>query len=38
MQKWIDVIRLANNGNLKPDETIEKSEEECKSLLTEEQF
>jgi peptide methionine sulfoxide reductase msrA/msrB len=38
MQKWIDVIRLANNGNLKPDERIEKSEEEWKSLLTEEQF
>lgn len=38
MQKWIDVIRLANNGNLNPDQRIEKSEEEWKSLLTEEQF
>ena len=38
MQKWIDVIVLANKGNLKPDQRVEKTEEEWKSILTDEQF
>lgn len=38
MQKWIDVIRLATNGNLKPDQKLEKTEEEWKNILTDEQF
>jgi methionine-R-sulfoxide reductase len=38
MLKWIDVIRLSTKGNLTPPHRIEKSEEEWKKILTEEQF
>ena len=38
MLNWTDLIRIANNGNPPPDQRIEKSEEEWKSLLTNEQF
>jgi len=38
MLKWIDVIRLSSKGNLAPPQRIEKSEEEWKKILTEEQF
>lgn len=35
---WADVIRYANNGNLEPDNRVERTESEWKELLTEEQF
>ena len=38
MINWNGVIKYANNGNLKPDKRIEKTEEEWKSILTPEQF
>jgi len=38
MQTWTDLIKIANNGNPSPDQRIEKSDEEWKALLTEEQF
>lgn len=38
MLKWIDVLKLANNGNLTPDSRIEKSVEEWATILTPEQF
>ncbi|MCL4151956.1 UNVERIFIED_CONTAM: hypothetical protein GTU68_011926 [Idotea baltica] len=36
--KWIDVLRLANNGNLAPDFRVEKTEKEWADLLSPEQF
>lgn len=36
--QWIDVLKLANNGNPKPDRRVEKTEEEWKQILTPEQF
>lgn len=36
--KWIDVLRYANNGNPRPDKRVEKTEEEWKSILTDEEF
>jgi peptide methionine sulfoxide reductase msrA/msrB len=38
MLKWLDVIKFASNGNPTPDKRVEKTEEEWKELLTEEQF
>lgn len=38
MLKWLDVIKYANKGNLLPDKRVEKTPEEWKSILTEEQF
>ena len=35
---WADVIRYANHGNLEPDNRVEKTEDEWKALLTEEQY
>ena len=34
---WNDVISYANNGNLKPDRRVEKTEAEWKKQLTEEE-
>jgi len=38
MLKWIDVVKFASNGNLKPDQKIEKTVSEWQTLLTPEQF
>ena len=38
MLKWLDVIKLANNGNPLPDSRVEKTIEEWKAILTPEQF
>lgn len=38
MLKWLDVIKYANKGNLTPDRRVEKTDEEWKALLTEEQY
>lgn len=38
MLQWNDVMLLAKNGNLKPDNKIMKSEEEWSGLLTPDQF
>ena len=38
MLKWLDVIKITNKGNPTPDNRIEKTEEEWKNILTEEQF
>lgn len=38
MLKWLDVIKFASNGNPVPDRRVEKTKEEWKALLTEEQF
>ena len=38
MLKWLDVIKYANKGNLTPDKRVEKTDEEWKALLTEEQY
>jgi len=38
MLKWLDIIKFANNGNPIPDKRVEKTPEEWKELLTEEQF
>lgn len=38
MLRWLDVIRLANNGNPAPDTRVEKTPEEWKEILTQEQF
>jgi peptide methionine sulfoxide reductase msrA/msrB len=38
MLRWLDIIRLANNGNPIPDKRVEKIPAEWKSLLTAEQF
>ncbi|WP_339906194.1 peptide-methionine (R)-S-oxide reductase MsrB [uncultured Cyclobacterium sp.] len=35
---WNDVIRYANNGNLKPDRRVEKTDAAWKELLTEEEY
>lgn len=36
--KWTDVLKYAGGANPKPERRVDKSEEEWKSLLTEEQF
>lgn len=38
MLKWLDVIKFANNGNPVPDRRVEKTNQEWKALLTDEQF
>jgi len=38
MLKWNDVVKIANNGNPAPDKRVEKTEDEWKELLTEEQY
>ena len=38
MLKWIDILKFANNGNLKPDTRLEKSDAEWKTILTPEQY
>ena len=38
MINWSDVIKYSNEGNLKPDRRVEKTEEEWKSILSPEQF
>ena len=38
MLTWIDVIKFTNNGNPAPDRRVEKTEEEWREILTEEQF
>ena len=35
---WEEVIKRANHGNPKPDKVVQKSEEEWREILTEEQF
>lgn len=35
---WADVIKHANNGNLTPDRRVEKTEQEWKEILSEEEF
>lgn len=35
---WNDVIKFANNGNPKPPQTVEKTENEWRELLTAEEF
>ena len=36
--RWIDVLKLANNGNLAPDSRVEKTEKEWKKILSSDQF
>lgn len=36
--KWIDVIKIANHGNPKPERRVEKTNEEWKKILTDEQY
>jgi methionine-R-sulfoxide reductase len=38
MLKWLDVLRLARNGNLEPDRKVVKSEAEWRGQLSPEQF
>jgi peptide methionine sulfoxide reductase msrA/msrB len=38
MLKWADIIKLAGNGNPIPDKRVEKTPEEWKAVLTQEQF
>lgn len=38
MLKWLDIIKFANHGNPTPDKRVEKTPEEWKAILTEEQF
>lgn len=38
MMKWSDVVRYAREGNLAPPRRVEKSDEDWKAALTEEQF
>lgn len=38
MLTWLDVLKFASQGNPVPDRRVEKSEEEWKRLLTEEQY
>jgi methionine-R-sulfoxide reductase len=38
MLKWTDVITLARHGNAKPDKRVEKTPDEWRAQLTEEQF
>ncbi|MFK7078358.1 peptide-methionine (R)-S-oxide reductase MsrB [Flavobacterium oreochromis] len=35
---WADVIRFTNKGNLTPDKRIEKTDDEWRNILTDEQF
>ena len=35
---WNDVIKYANHGNLTPDKRVEKTDEEWRNILTEDQF
>ncbi|MFK7049108.1 Peptide methionine sulfoxide reductase MsrB [Flavobacterium columnare] len=35
---WVEIIRLATKGNLTPDKKMERTDEEWKRMLTEEQF
>lgn len=36
--KWLDVLQYAKNGNLTPPSRVEKSDDEWKKILTEEEF
>lgn len=38
MLKWIDILRLAANGNLEPDRRVVKSDAEWRAQLTPEQY
>ena len=38
MLKWNDIIAIADNGNPAPDHRVEKTEEQWKAQLTDEQF
>lgn len=38
MEKWIDIVKYANNGSLEPDHRVEKTDEEWKEILTPEQY
>ncbi|MCP5390970.1 MAG: peptide-methionine (R)-S-oxide reductase MsrB [Sphingomonadaceae bacterium] len=38
MMDWSDVLRLANHGNIEPPRRVEKSEDEWRELLDDEQF
>ncbi|WP_242917272.1 bifunctional methionine sulfoxide reductase B/A protein [Pontibacter liquoris] len=38
MLRWLDIIKFTNQGNPTPDRRVEKTPEEWKALLTEEQF
>ena len=38
MLKWLDVIKYANKGNPAPDKRVEKTEDEWRQILTDEQF
>ncbi|HEX8609259.1 MAG TPA: bifunctional methionine sulfoxide reductase B/A protein [Pedobacter sp.] len=38
MLKWIDIIKLANQGNPAPDQTVVKTEAEWKAQLSEEEY
>jgi len=38
MLKWNDIITIADNGNPAPDHRVEKTEEQWKAQLTDEQF
>ena len=38
MIQWKDVLNYANEGNLEPDRTVEKTEDEWRAQLTPEQF
>jgi peptide-methionine (R)-S-oxide reductase len=35
---WADVVQYANHGNLKPDRRVEKTEDDWKEVLSDEQF
>ena len=37
MLKWIDILKFARNGNPKPDRRVEKTQEEWKAMLSDEQ-
>ncbi|MDZ7646635.1 MAG: peptide-methionine (R)-S-oxide reductase [Cytophagales bacterium] len=36
--KWLDVLQYASKGNLTPPNRVEKTDEEWKKILTEEEF
>lgn len=38
MLKWIDIIKFANKGNPEPPRRVEKTDEEWRELLTEEEY